>query len=139
MRIGGGRRLCGGQGKEWMGCFLDDLRAFGINAEQRTTAAQDEEEWRRMAEQGVECFVAKWVAGEKVRAELRYAVVCPNVTRMAKERIAQSKQARAGSLAVVDYPQVARNCILRAFLFTGAMPPLSGATFIFRCFVLFRF
>ena len=30
-----------GQGKEWMGCFLDDLRAFGINADQWTTAAQD--------------------------------------------------------------------------------------------------
>ena len=25
-----------------MGCFLDDLRAFGINANQWTTAAQDE-------------------------------------------------------------------------------------------------
>ena len=31
-----------GQEKEWMGCFLDDLRAFGINADQWTTAAQDE-------------------------------------------------------------------------------------------------
>ena len=38
-RIGGGRGLCGGPGEEWMGCFPDDLRAFGINAEQRTTAA----------------------------------------------------------------------------------------------------
>ena len=46
-RIGGGRGLCGGQEKEWMGCFLDDLRAFGINADQWTTAAQDEGEWRR--------------------------------------------------------------------------------------------
>ena len=32
-----------------------------------------------------------------------------------KERIAQSKRARAGSLALVDKPQVARTCILRAF------------------------
>ena len=30
-----------------MGCFLDDLRAFGINADQWTTAAQDEGGWRR--------------------------------------------------------------------------------------------
>ena len=29
----------GGQKKELMGCFLDDLRAFGINADQWTTAA----------------------------------------------------------------------------------------------------
>ena len=40
-----------------MGCFLDDLRAFGINADQWMTAAQDEEEWRRTAEQGAEHFI----------------------------------------------------------------------------------
>ena len=34
----------GGPEREWMGCFLDDLRAFGINADQWTTAAQDEGE-----------------------------------------------------------------------------------------------
>ena len=33
-----------------MGCVLDDLRAFGINAGQWTTAAQDEWEWCRTAE-----------------------------------------------------------------------------------------
>ena len=85
-----------------MGCFLDDLKAFGINAGQWTTAAQDEGEWRRTAEQGEECFMAKGNAAEKARARLRHAVVCPNVTRKAKERIAQSKRARAGSLAIVD-------------------------------------
>ena len=92
----------GGQEKEWMGCFLDDLRAFGINADQWTTAAQDEGEWRRTAEQGAECFMAKWIAAEKARARLRHAVVCPNVTGRTYERIAQSKRARAGSLAKVD-------------------------------------
>ena len=30
----GGAGCVGGQGKEWIGCFLDDLRAFGINADQ---------------------------------------------------------------------------------------------------------
>ena len=35
-----------------MGCFLDDVRAFGINAGQWTTAAQDEGELRKTAEQG---------------------------------------------------------------------------------------
>ena len=38
----GGADCVGGQEKEWMGCFLDGLRAFGINADQWTTAAQDE-------------------------------------------------------------------------------------------------
>ena len=85
-----------------MGCFLDDLRAFGINADQWTTAAQDEGQWRRTAEQGAERFMAKWIAAEKARAELRHAIVRPNVTGRTKERIAQNKRARAGSLAIVD-------------------------------------
>ena len=98
----GGAGCVGGQEKEWMGCFLDDLRAFGINADQWTSAAQDEGEWRRTAEQGAEHFMAKLIAVEKAKAGLRHAVVCPNVTGRTKERIAQSKQARAGSLALVD-------------------------------------
>ena len=85
-----------------MGCFLDDLRAFGINVDQWTTAAQDEGEWRRTAEHGVERFMTKWIAAEEARAGLRHAVVCPNVTERTKERIAQSKRARAGSLVLID-------------------------------------
>ena len=38
-RTGGGVGCVGGLEKEWVGCFLDDLRAFGINADQWTTAA----------------------------------------------------------------------------------------------------
>ena len=85
-----------------MGCFLDDLRAFRINADQWTTAAQDEGEWRRTAEQGAGHFMAKWIGAEKTKAGLRYAVACPNVTGRTKKRIAQSKRARAGSLALDD-------------------------------------
>ena len=98
----GGVGCVGGQEKEWMGCFLADLRAFGINADQWTTAAQDEGEWCRTADQGAEHFMAKLIVGEIARAGLRHAVVCPNVTGRTKERIAQSKRARAGSLALVD-------------------------------------
>ena len=47
--------------------------------------------------------MAKWTAAEKARAGLRHAVVCPNVTGRTKKMIAQSKRARAGSLALVDY------------------------------------
>ena len=54
-----------------MGCFLDDLRAFGIHADQLTTAVQDEGKWRRTTEQGAEHFMAKWVAAAKARAGLR--------------------------------------------------------------------
>ena len=79
-RIGGGRGLCRGPGKIVDGYFLDDLRAFGINADQWTTAVQDEGEWRRTAEQGAEHFMVKWIVAEKAKAELRHAVVSPNVT-----------------------------------------------------------
>ena len=91
-----------GQEKEWMGCFLNDLRAPGINADQRTSAAQDEGEWRMVAEQGAEHFMAKWIASAKARAGLRHVVVCLSVTGRTKEKIAQSKLNRAGSLAIVD-------------------------------------
>ena len=41
------------------GCFLEDLRAFSINADQLTIAARDEGEWRKTTEQGAEHFMAK--------------------------------------------------------------------------------
>ena len=96
---------------------MDGLRAFGIEADQWTTAAQDEREWRETAEQKAERFMAKLIATEKARAELRHAAVCPNVTGRTKERKAQSKRARDGSLAIIDKPQVARTCILRVLFY----------------------
>ena len=98
----GGAGCVGGQENEWMGCFLDDLRAFSINADQWTTVAQGEGGWRRTAEQGEEHFMVKYIAGEEARAGLRHPVVCPNVTGRTRERIFQSKRARVGSLALVD-------------------------------------
>ena len=80
----GGTGCAGGQEKEWMRCFLNDLRALGINVDHWTTAVQDDGEWRRTAGPGAERFIAKWIAAEKARAGLRYAVVCPNVTGRTK-------------------------------------------------------
>ena len=94
--------MWGARKKSGWGCFLDDLRAFGINADQWTTTAQDEGEWRRTAEQRAEHFMVKWIVAEKPKARLWHAVVCPNVTGRTKERIAQSKRARVGPLALVD-------------------------------------
>ena len=88
-----------GQEKEWIGCFLDDS---ALNAHQWTTAAQGEGGWRRTAERGAEHFMAKRIAAEQARAGLRHAAVRPNMKGRIRERIAQSKRARAGSLAPVD-------------------------------------
>ena len=101
-RMGGKRGLRGGSGKSVDGAFPErPFRTFGIKADQWPTAALDEGEWRRTAEQGAARFIAKWIAAEKARAGLWHAVVCPNVTRRTKEMIAQSKRARAGSLAIM--------------------------------------
>ena len=58
--------------------------------------------------------------------------VCPKVTGRAKETIAQRKRARAGSLAIVDWPQVAQTCILRA----DVVLSFSGDKFVLFCFGL---
>ena len=50
----------------------------------------------------VEHYMAKWIVAEKAWAGLWHVVVCPNVMRIAKERITQSKRARDGSLTLVD-------------------------------------
>ena len=47
-------------------------------------------------------LVGENIGCKEARAGLRHAVVCPNVTGKVKEKIAQSKRARAGSLALVD-------------------------------------
>ena len=46
---------------------------------------------RGMAQDGGkrgECFMAKWITAEKVKAGLRHAVVCPNATGRTNEKIA---------------------------------------------------
>ena len=99
----GGAGCVGGEENEWMRCFLDDdLRAFGINADQWTTVAQDEGEWRRTAERVAEhFFMAKWIIAEKNKAGLRHAVICPNVAGRTKERMIIAK---ASGLALVRSP-----------------------------------
>ena len=95
-----------------MWCFLDDLRAFGINPDQLlllllfltfsalvASPKMDDCSPGRggMAQNGrLEAggFMAKWIVAEKARAGLRHAVVCSNVTERTKERVAQSKRAR---------------------------------------------
>ena len=80
-------------------------------------------------------FMAKWIVAEKAKAGLWHAAVCPNVTGRTKERISQSERTRAGSLALLDYSQVARTCILRAFGLQ--MPRRLSLVLRLFCFALF--
>ena len=81
--------------------------------------------------------MAKWIAGEKVGAGLRHAVVSPNVTGRTRERIVQEKRVRAGSLAIVGKPQGARTCIV-GVLSLPMQYCLSLALRFFYVTVLFR-
>ena len=94
-RISRGRGLRGVPGKRMDGVFPGRPQTSGrLQPRARGNG--------RTAEQGAGLFIAKWIVAEKARAGLRHAVVCPDVTGRTKERIAQSKRARAGSLAIVD-------------------------------------
>ena len=137
-RTGGGRGLRGGQGKIEKGVFagrpqscpyqrrpVDDCRPGqgGMVQDGGTRGGTFHGEMDHCRE-------------TKVRAGLWHAIMCPNVTGMTKERIAQSKHARAGSLAMVDWLQAARSCILRTVM---SCLSFSGVTFFWFCFVFIFF
>ena len=79
--------------------------------------------------------MAKWIVAEKVKARIRHAVVCSNVTGRTKERIAQSKQARADSLALVTSHK------WRELVSSGRLVSRCHDVFhwCYVCFVLLRF
>ena len=98
----GGAGCVGGQEKEWDGVFLERPQSFRHQRRPVDNCSPGRGEMTRNGEQGAEHFMAKWITAEEAKARLRHAVVCPNVTGRTKERIAQSKRDRAGSLALVD-------------------------------------
>ena len=132
-----GAQAAWGAGKRVDGVSPGRPQSFRYQRRPVDDCSPDKGGWRKAAEQGAERFMAKWIAAEKVRAGLRHAGVCPNVTERIKERRAQSKRACAGWLAIiVDEPQMARTCILRVFRLPMSFC-LSLATLF--CFVLFSF
>ena len=70
---------------------------------------------------------------EKVKAGLRHAVVCPNVTGRTKDRTAQSKRVCVGSLEIVDKP------MWRKLIYSGRFADvrclLLALRFFLFCFV----
>ena len=72
-KLVGGAVSAGRQEKEWIGCFLDDLRVFGIDPDKWAIAAQDEGKRYKKTKQGAELFMTKWIVAERARAVLRHA------------------------------------------------------------------
>ena len=95
--VWGARKKKSGWGVSWTTSELSTSTPTSGRLQPRTRRNGAE---RQNKEQNI-----SWQNGslqQKNKAELRHAVVCPNVTGMTKERIAQRKRARAGSLALVD-------------------------------------
>ena len=101
-RIGRGRGLCAGPVKGVDGVFPGLPQSFRHQRRPVDDCSPGRGEMAQNGGTGGEHFMAKLVVAEKTRAGLRHAVVCPNVAGRTKERIAQGKRARAGSLALVD-------------------------------------
>ena len=89
-----GAGCVGGQEKEWMGCFLDDLRAFGINSDQWTTAAHDEGEWRRTAEQRGGTFHGKM---DRCRENQGWTTACSGMPERDGKDQGEDSPKQAGS------------------------------------------
>ena len=101
-RTGGGCGLRGGAGKRVDELFPGRPQSFRY---QRRPVDDCSPGRGGMVQDGGtrgETFHGKLIAEEKVKTGLRHAVVCPNMTGRAKDRIAQIKGVWAGSLAIVD-------------------------------------
>ena len=96
-----GAGCVGGQMKEWMGCFLDDLPQR-IRHQRRPM--DDCSPGRGGIAQNGGAFHGEMDRFRESRcwSTACSIIVCPNVTGRTKERVSQSKRARAGSLALVD-------------------------------------
>ena len=95
----GGAGCVGGQEKESMGCFLDDLRAFGTNADQWTTAGGMAQNGRT---RGRTLFHGEM---DRCRESQGWTTACsgmPECDGKDQDEDIPSKRTRAGSLALVD-------------------------------------
>ena len=127
-RIGGGRGLRGGPGKRVDGVFpgrpqrfrhqrqpVDDCSpgrgGVAQDSETRNGTFHGETDRRRESQD--------WTTARSSMPER-------DGRDRGNERIAQSKRARTGSLAIVDQSQVAQTCILRA----DVLLPFSGVTVV---------
>ena len=100
----GGAGCVGGQEKGWIiGCFLADFRSFRHQRQPVDDCSPGRGGMAQDGGTGGGTFHGEMNRCRESQAGLWHAVVCPNVTGRTKDRITQSKLARAGSLALVNY------------------------------------
>ena len=61
----GGEGAVGGQEKEWMGCFLNDLKSVRYQRPPVDDCSPGRGGMGQDGEQGAEYFMVKWIAAEK--------------------------------------------------------------------------
>ena len=117
-----------GARKNMIGCFLDDLRAFGINADQWTTAAaQRDREWLKIAETRAGTFHGEM---DRCRESQGWTTACNRMSERDGKDQGEDSPKQAGSC------WFARPCRLATSgAFADAMTPFSGVTFVLFCFV----
>ena len=134
----GGAGCVRGQEIEWVGCFLDDLRAFGINADKWTIAAQHEGKWRRTAEHWGGTFHGEI---DRCRESQDWTTACSGMPARDGKDQGEDNPKQAGSC------WFARLCWLDTsganqyppgVWFVDVMTPFSGVTFVLFCFVWLR-
>ena len=116
------------------------LRAFGINADQWTTAAQDEGGWHgTTAEQGAERFMVKLIAAEKAKAGLHSITACSRMPERDGKDQEEEIPKQAGSCWFARPCGLAAsgaNLYPRGLWFADVMTSLWCC---YVCFVLLRF
>ena len=118
-----GAGCVGVQEKEWTGYLLDDLRAFGKNADQWTTVAQDEEGRNKTEEHCREWNVSGLTGSLQRKTGLDYGIQLYISERNWTDKMEDSPM---------------KACL--RWLTRGSRSATSGATCILcYCVVLFRF
>ena len=130
----GGAGCVGGQEKEWMRYFLDDLRAFGINADRWATAPQDEGEWRRTVEGGG-TFHGEM---DRCRESQGWTTACSGMPERDRKNQGEDSPKQAGSCCFASPCGLATsgaNLYPPGVWLADAMASFCGVTFVLFCFV----
>ena len=101
-RNGGGRGLCGGPGKRVDGVFPGRPQTFRHQRRPVDDCSPGRGGMAQNGGKGGATFHDEMCRCRESQGWTTACTVCPHVTGRTKERIVQSKRARAGSLALVD-------------------------------------